>query len=45
MLSEIAAIKTLECHTPIPAPKVFDFDVSWTNPFGFPYILMEFKED
>ncbi|KJZ73024.1 hypothetical protein HIM_07596 [Hirsutella minnesotensis 3608] len=42
MLSEIATMRTLNSRTTIPVPQVFAFDVSPTNGFGFPYILMEY---
>lgn len=41
MLSEIATMKTLNSRTSIPVPKVFDFDTSPSNDFGYPYIFME----
>ncbi|QPH04275.1 hypothetical protein C2857_001157 [Epichloe festucae Fl1] len=44
MLSEIATMKTLNSRTTIPVPQVFAFDVSPTNGFGFPYVLMEYLE-
>ncbi|KAG6183794.1 hypothetical protein E4U27_001218 [Claviceps purpurea] len=41
MLSEIATMKTLKSRTTIPVPEVFAFDVSPSNKFGFPYVLLE----
>ncbi|KAG6117969.1 hypothetical protein E4U12_001310 [Claviceps purpurea] len=41
MLSEIATMKTLKSRTTIPVPEVFAFDVSPSNEFGFPYVLLE----
>lgn len=41
MLSEVATMKTLSSRMTIPIPQVFAFDVSPTNEFGFPYVLME----
>ncbi|POR36099.1 Protein kinase-like protein [Tolypocladium paradoxum] len=44
MLSEIATMKTLSSRTTVPVPRVFAFDTSPSNEFGFPYILMECLE-
>ncbi|KAG5989135.1 hypothetical protein E4U52_005892 [Claviceps spartinae] len=41
MLSEIATMKTLKSRTTIPVPEVFAFDVSPSNKFGSPYVLLE----
>lgn len=41
MLSEIATMKIILQHTTIPVPRVFDFDASADQPFGYPYVLME----
>ncbi|KAG5989139.1 hypothetical protein E4U52_005896 [Claviceps spartinae] len=41
MLSEVATMKTLKSRTTIPVPEFFAFDVSPSNEFGFPYILLE----
>ncbi|KAJ3544977.1 hypothetical protein NM208_g2752 [Fusarium decemcellulare] len=43
MLSEIATMKIIQKHTTIPIPRVFDFEVSADQPFGYPYVLMEFR--
>ncbi|KAG5950826.1 hypothetical protein E4U57_007347 [Claviceps arundinis] len=34
-------MKTLKSRTTIPVPEVFAFDVSPSNEFGFPYVLLE----
>ncbi|KAG6050453.1 hypothetical protein E4U39_004102 [Claviceps sp. Clav50 group G5] len=44
MLSEIATMRTLKSRTTIPVPEVFALDVSPSNEFGFPYVLMECLE-
>ncbi|KAG8415014.1 hypothetical protein J3458_008901 [Metarhizium acridum] len=41
MLSEIATMKTLNIRTTIPVPRVYAFDTSPANDFGFPCLLME----
>ncbi|KAI5859873.1 kinase-like domain-containing protein [Durotheca rogersii] len=41
MLSEVATLKTLKSRSSIPVPRVYGFDTSPNNPFGFPYIFME----
>lgn len=41
MLSKIAALGVLKRRTTIPVPEVFAFDVSPSNKFGYPNILME----
>ena len=41
ILNEITTINLVSSRTSIPVPKVYGFDVSITNPFGFRYILME----
>lgn len=41
MRSEITTMKLVSSRTSIPIPKVYGFDVSTPNPFGFRYILME----
>ncbi|KAF5009190.1 hypothetical protein FDECE_4555 [Fusarium decemcellulare] len=43
MLSEIATMKIIQKHTTIPIPRVFDFEVSADQPFGYPYAFMEFR--
>ena len=42
MLSEIATMKIIRQHTTIPVPRVFDFEMSADQPFGFPYVFMEY---
>ncbi|RTE74822.1 hypothetical protein BHE90_010740 [Fusarium euwallaceae] len=42
MLSEIATMKTVREHTTIPVPKIFCFEASADQPFGYPFILMEY---
>lgn len=42
MLSEIATIKIIQQETTIPVPQIFDFETSAAQPFGYPYILMEY---
>ncbi|KAF4461319.1 Aminoglycoside phosphotransferase [Fusarium albosuccineum] len=44
MLSEIATLKTLKNRTSIPVPQVYGFDTSPSDPFGFPYIFMDYLE-
>lgn len=44
MLSEIATMKIIRQRTNIPVARIFDFDMSMANPFGFPYTLMECLE-
>ncbi|KAJ4309092.1 hypothetical protein N0V84_011711 [Fusarium piperis] len=43
MLSEIATMKIIQKHTTIPIPRVFDFEASADQPFGYPYVFMEFR--
>lgn len=42
MLSEIATVKIIRKHTTVPVPQVFDFAASADQPFGYPYVLMEY---
>jgi aminoglycoside phosphotransferase (APT) family kinase protein len=42
MLSEIATMKIVEQHTTIPIPRVFGFETSADQPFGYPYVFMEY---
>lgn len=42
MLSEIATMKIIKKHTTIPIPQIFDFEASATQPFGYPFVFMEY---
>ncbi|KAM0455123.1 hypothetical protein ACHAPV_008014 [Trichoderma viride] len=42
MLSEIATMKITHENTTIPIPRVFEFEASADQPFGYPYIIMEY---
>ncbi|QKX58875.1 uncharacterized protein TRUGW13939_06003 [Talaromyces rugulosus] len=42
MLSEIATMRIIKQHTTVPIPQVFDFELSADQPFGYPYVFMEF---
>lgn len=42
ILSEIATMKIIITHTTIPIPQVFDFETSADQPFGYPYVFMEY---
>lgn len=42
MLSEIATMKIIHKHTTIPVPRIFDFETSADQPFGYPYVFMEY---
>ena len=42
MLSEIATMKIIQQHTTVPVPRVFDFETSADQPFGYPYVFMEY---
>jgi isoamyl acetate esterase len=44
LLSEIATMKTVKERTSIPVPQVFAYELSSSNPVGYPYILMECLE-
>ncbi|KAF4337313.1 GDSL lipase acylhydrolase family [Fusarium beomiforme] len=37
MLSEIATMKIIKEHTTVPVPRVFDFETTADQPFGYPY--------
>ncbi|XWW98100.1 hypothetical protein V2A60_006096 [Cordyceps javanica] len=41
MLSEVATMALIKNNTTIPIPRVFDFEASANQPFGYPFILME----
>lgn len=41
-LSEIATMKVIRNHTTILIPKVFDFETSADQPFGYPYVFTEY---
>ena len=41
MLSEIATMRLIQRHTTIPIPRVFDFETSADQPFGYPFVFME----
>ena len=41
MLSEIATMRFISARTEIPVPRVYGFDVSGDNPFGFRYIFLQ----
>lgn len=42
MLSEIATMKIIKQRTTIQIPQVFDFETSLVQPFGYPYVFMEY---
>ncbi|CAM1503571.1 Fc.00g011620.m01.CDS01 [Cosmosporella sp. VM-42] len=35
-------MKIIKKHTTVPIPQVFDFEMSANQPFGYPYIFMEY---
>jgi len=41
MESEVYTMMYIREHSTIPVPEVFDFNTSFNNPVGAPYILME----
>jgi hypothetical protein len=41
MLSEIATVNLVAQQTSIPVPRVFEFEVTSDQPFGYPYMLMQ----
>ncbi|KAI9803260.1 MAG: hypothetical protein M1825_002051 [Sarcosagium campestre] len=41
ILSEVATMNLVASNTTIPIPRVFGFDISGANQFGYRYILME----
>ncbi|KAH3948623.1 hypothetical protein HBI56_121520 [Parastagonospora nodorum] len=42
LLSEIATMKIIRQRTSIPIPRIFEFEMSIEEPFGYPYVLMEY---
>ncbi|KAF2801186.1 hypothetical protein K505DRAFT_403580 [Melanomma pulvis-pyrius CBS 109.77] len=42
LLSEIATMNIVRQRTSIPIPRIFEFEMSVDEPFGYPYILMEY---
>lgn len=42
LLSEIATMNIVRRYTSIPIPRIFDFEMSKEEPFGYPYVLMEY---
>ncbi|UPK97401.1 hypothetical protein LCI18_008336 [Fusarium solani-melongenae] len=42
MRSEIATMKIVREHTTIPVPQIFCFGASADQPFGYPFIIMEY---
>lgn len=34
-------MRVLQKHTIVPVPRVFDFETSTDQPFGYPFVLME----
>ena len=42
LLSEIATMKIARQRTSIPIPRIFEFEMSMEEPFGYPYVLMEY---
>ncbi|KAK1768680.1 hypothetical protein QBC33DRAFT_610062 [Phialemonium atrogriseum] len=42
MLSEIATMRIIQQQTTIPIPRVFDFDTFADQPFGYPYVFIEY---
>jgi len=42
LLSEIGTTNTLRKHTSIPVSQVFEFKLTTEQPFGYPYVLMEY---
>ncbi|KAG4252944.1 hypothetical protein FPRO04_07008 [Fusarium proliferatum] len=43
LLSEIATMRIIQQHTTIPIPRVFSFEMSTDQPFGYPYMFMEHR--
>ncbi|KAH7205908.1 hypothetical protein DER44DRAFT_884006 [Fusarium oxysporum] len=43
LLSEIATMRIIQQHTTIPIPRVFNFEMSTDQPFGYPYMFMEHR--
>lgn len=42
LLSEIATMNIVRQRTSIPIPRIFEFEMSIDEPFGYPYVLMEY---
>ncbi|KAI0003582.1 kinase-like domain-containing protein [Xylariaceae sp. FL0662B] len=42
LLSEVATVNIIRKHTSIPVPQIFEFEMSTSQPFGYPYVLMEY---
>ncbi|OJD17343.1 hypothetical protein AJ78_02581 [Emergomyces pasteurianus Ep9510] len=42
LLSEIATMNIIRQRTSIPIPRIFGFEMSMDEPFGYPYVLMEY---
>ncbi|KAH7176793.1 kinase-like domain-containing protein [Dactylonectria macrodidyma] len=42
MLSEIVTMKITHQHTTVPIPQIFDFETFANQPFGYPYVFMEY---
>lgn len=42
LLSEIATMKVIQQNTTIPITRIFDFETSADQPFGYPFIIMEY---
>ncbi|KKZ62869.1 hypothetical protein EMCG_02779 [[Emmonsia] crescens] len=42
LLSEIATMNIIRQRTSIPIPRIFGFGMSVDEPFGYPYVLMEY---
>lgn len=42
LLSEIATLKVVHERTSIPVPQIFGFETTDNQPFGHPYVLMEY---
>ncbi|KAF5576677.1 GDSL lipase acylhydrolase family [Fusarium pseudocircinatum] len=43
LLSEIATMRIIQQQTTIPIPRVFSFEMSTDQPFGYPYMFMEHR--
>lgn len=44
LLSEIATMNIVRQRTSIPAPCIFDFELSIDASFGYPYVLIEYSD-
>ncbi|USP80489.1 hypothetical protein yc1106_07763 [Curvularia clavata] len=42
LLSEIATMNLVRQRTTIPVPRIYGFEVKTDDPFGYPYVLMEY---